>query len=486
MIFYIYRIKDQIYLYLKIKNTYTGMMSMEKIRTADALSNDYVASSTSNDKKVAYATIIGTTIEWYDYFVYAAVAGLVFNQVFFAPAGPFAANLLVFASIGISFVFRPLGAFIAGHYGDKLGRRLMLVLTLVLMGGATTLIGLLPTYESIGIAAPIILVLLRILQGISAGGEWGGAVLMAVEHAPEHQRGRFGAFPQLGVPLGLLLASGVLVIMTGYVSPGDEFVEWGWRIPFLFSLILLVVGHWIRKSVEESPVFEEIKERKSTISNPIRTLFSEYRGSVCTAALLCAGTTALGYMTTGGFIQNYTTNPNGPIALERTNILLLVTLSAVVWGIFTWLSANWSDKFGRKKIYLLGTLVQIVAAFVLFPLVDTASYLGIGLALAVLSMGIGMSYGVQAVLCSELFPASIRFSGISISYAVGAIAGGAFAPLIAAWLIGVTGSTAAVTVYLVMMASIAFLAICVLKDRTRIPLSLEHEDQQKQSPFIWK
>lgn len=459
---------------------------MEKIEIVDAVHQNYADVISQSDKKVAYATIIGTTIEWYDYFIYAAVAGLVFNQVFFAPAGPFAANLLVFASIGISFVFRPLGAFIAGHYGDKLGRRLMLVLTLVLMGGTTTLIGLLPTYASIGIAAPIILVLLRILQGISAGGEWGGAVLMAVEHAPEHKRGRFGAFPQLGVPLGLLLASLVLVIMTGYVSPGEEFVEWGWRIPFLLSLILLFVGHWIRKSVEESPVFEEIKERKSTIQNPIRVLFSQYKGSVLLAALLCAGTTALGYMTTGGFIQNYTTNPNGPIALDRTNILMLVTLSAVVWGGFTWISANLSDKFGRKKIYLLGTTIQIIAAFILFPLVDTASYAGIGLGLFVLSMGIGISYGVQAVLCAELFPASIRFSGISISYAVGSIIGGAFAPLIAAWLIGLTGSTSAVTVYLVIMACIAFTSITLLKDRTRIPLGLEHEKEQNQSPFIWK
>ena len=459
---------------------------MEKFSAANVVLEARTAASMRNDKKVAYATIIGTTIEWYDYFIYAAVAGLVFNQLFFAPSGAFAANLLVFASIGISFVFRPLGAFLAGHYGDRLGRRLMLVLTLVLMGGTTTLIGLLPTYESIGIAAPIILVSLRILQGISAGGEWGGAVLMAVEHAPENKRGRFGAFPQLGVPLGLLLASLVLVIMTGFVSPGDEFVEWGWRVPFLFSLVLLFVGHWIRKSVEESPVFEEIKERKGAIENPIRQLFGQYKGSVFAAALLCAGTTALGYMTTGGFIQNYTTNPAGPIGLERTTILTLVTISAVIWGIFTWLSANLSDKFGRKKIYLAGTLIQIVAAFVLFPLVDMGSYASIAAALFILSAGIGMSYGVQAVLCAELFPASIRFSGISISYAVGSILGGAFAPLIAAWLIGVTGGTTAVTIYLVSMALIAFTSIALLKDRTRIPLGLDHEAEQNASPFIWK
>ena len=439
----------------------------------------------STDKKVAYATIVGTTIEWYDYFIYAAVAGLVFNQLFFAPAGPVMANLLVFASIGISFLFRPLGAFIAGHFGDKLGRRGMLVLTLVLMGGATALIGLLPTYETIGIAAPIILILLRIIQGISAGGEWGGAVLMAVEHAPQHKRGRFGSFPQLGIPFGLLLASFVLVVMTTFVSPGDAFVEWGWRIPFIISLALLGIGHWIRRSIGESPVFEEIKQRKSTNPNPIKTLFKDHKMKVLLGALLCAGTTGLGYMTTGGFVQNYTTNPAGPIALDRAKILMLVTLSAIVWAAFTWISASLSDKFGRKKIYILGALLQLVAAFVLFPLVDTGSYLGIACGLFFLSMGVGFTHGVNAIVYTELFPASIRFSGISITYAIGSIIGGAFAPLIAAWLISISGSTTLVTVYLVIVALFALLAICLLKDRTGMPLGPDHEVEQNQSPFIW-
>ncbi len=457
---------------------------MSNINTATTLAHG-TAHSTAEDKKVAYATMIGTTIEWYDYFVYAAVAGLVFNQLFFAPAGPVIANLLVFASIGISFLFRPLGAFIAGHYGDKIGRRAMLVLTLILMGGSTVMIGLMPTYETIGIAAPIILILLRVLQGISAGGEWGGAVLMAVEHAPENKRGRFGAFPQLGVPFGLLLASLVLVIMTKWVSPGDAFVEWGWRIPFILSLALLVIGHWIRRSIGESPVFEEIKKRKSTIQNPIKVLFKSHKLTVLLAALLCAGTTGLGYMTTGGFIQNYTTNPAGPIALERSTILMLVTISGLVWAGFTWFSACMSDKFGRKKVYILGALLQLFAAFALFPLVGTATYSGIACGLFLLSMGAGFTHGINAIIYTELFPASIRFSGISITYAIGSIIGGAFAPLIAAWLIGLTGTTTSVTIYLMIVATFALIAILLLKDRTGMPLGIDHEEEQSKSPFIW-
>ena len=458
---------------------------MEQLNSAAIAPVEYLH-DTNADKKVAYATMIGTTIEWYDYFVYAAVAGLVFNQIFFAPAGPVIANLLVFASIGISFLFRPLGAFIAGHYGDKIGRRAMLVLTLILMGGSTVMIGLMPTYASIGIAAPICLILLRILQGISAGGEWGGAVLMAVEHAPENKRGRFGSFPQLGVPFGLLLASLVLVIMTQWISPGDAFIEWGWRIPFLLSLALLLIGHWIRRSIGESPIFEEIKQRKSTTQNPIKTLFKSHKMTVMLAALLCAGTTGLGYMTTGGFIQNYTTNPAGPMALDRSSILMLVTGSAVVWATFTWFSACMSDKFGRKKVYIFGAVLQLFAAFVLFPLVDTATYFGIACGLFFLSMGAGFTHGVNAIIYTELFPASIRFSGISITYAIGSIIGGAFAPLVAAWLISISGSTTLVTIYLVVIASLALTAICLLKDRSGMPLGVDHEQEQNKSPFIWQ
>ncbi|MFL4393251.1 MFS transporter [Acinetobacter pittii] len=437
------------------------------------------------ERKVAFATIIGTTVEWYDFFIYAAAAGLVFKDLFFSPAGDSLGTILTFATVGLSFLFRPLGAFLAGYIGDRYGRRFVLVITLILMGLATTSIGLLPTYDSIGIWAPVLLLILRILQGLAAGGEWGGAVLMAVEHAPNHKRGRFGAFPQIGVPLGLILASVMFALMTGFISPGDAFIEWGWRIPFLFSIVLLFVGHWIRRTVEESPVFEEIKQRKSTSTTPIRDLFKNHALLVILAALVFAGNSACGYMTTGGFIQNYATNPDGPLALPRTPILICVTLASIIWLISTWFSGVLSDNIGRKKTYIFGWIVQLFAVLTLFPLVNTASIPLIALALCFLALGIGLTYGVQSAFYSELFPASIRFSGISISYALGAILGGAFAPMIGAWLINVTGSTYAVTIYLLLMTSIAFLSTVSLRDRTGIPLGPNHEKEQSESPVIW-
>lgn len=446
--------------------------------------NDVSPKMSVSQKKVAFATIVGTTIEWYDFFIYASAAGLVFKQLFFAPAGNSLGTLLAFATVGVSFLFRPLGAFLAGYFGDRLGRRAVLVTTLVLMGLSTALIGLLPTYDQIGLLAPIALVILRILQGVSAGGEWGGAVLMAVEHAPQGKRGRFGAFPQIGVPIGLLLASGMLAVMSGIVAPGEAFLDWGWRIPFLFSIVLLFIGHWVRRSVEESPVFEEIKERKSTSEKPIKDLFSHSTLLVFLLALVFAGNNAVGYMTTGGFIQNYTTNPAGPIQLERTPILICVTIASAVWLLFTWLSGTWSDKIGRRNMYIIGWLVQLVGVITLFPLVNLATIPAVLTALCLLSIGIGLTYGAQSAFYSELFPASIRFSGVSISYAIGAILGGAFSPMIASWLISITGSSSSVAWYLSGMTLIGLIATLLLRDRSNIPLGPDHEAEQRKIPII--
>jgi len=444
-------------------------------------------------RRVVVATVVGTTVEWYDFFIYAFAAATVFAALFFEPMGKDFAQIVAFASVGVSFLFRPLGAFLAGHYGDKIGRRPMLVITLLLMGIATTLIGLLPTHAAIGIWAPVLLILLRVIQGISAGGEWGGAVLMAVEHAPKRKRGLFGASPQIGVPIGLLLASMVLALVQ-IIAPGapagssvhlseTPFGQWGWRIPFLLSVVLIGVGYWVRRQVEESPVFTEIAERKEQTRMPIVQLFRHHLLLVIVAALVFAGNNAVGYMTTGGYVQRYATDPKGPIGLGLGPVFWVVAMSGVTWLIFTWMGGWISDKLGRRNTYIVGWILQLIGVFLLFPLTNIGAVWSLAVALCVLTIGLGFTYGPQSALYSELFPASIRFSGVSISYAIGAIVGGAFSPLIAQAIFQATHSTTGITWYLAGMTVVGLLATLVLRDRTGIPLGPEHEGEQAKSPI---
>lgn len=436
----------------------------------------------ANQRRVAFATVIGTTVEWYDFFIYATAAGLVFSKLFFEPAGQEIALLISFASVGLSFLFRPLGAFLAGHFGDKIGRRAMLVLTLALMGASTTLIGVLPTYETAGLWAPVLLLLLRILQGISAGGEWGGAVLMAVEHAPEGHRGRAGSYPQVGVPLGMLLASGTMALMTGVISPGEAFMAWGWRVPFLVSIVLILVGYFVRRAVDESPVFEEIAEHKAQTNVPILVLFKKHWPLVIIAALVFAGNNAAGYMTTGGFFQSYTT---GTIGLERTDVLVAVAFGAAIWLVMTLVAGVLADKIGRKRTYQLGFIILAASLFPVFALVNSGSLALLYLAFGLFSIGLGLTYGPQAALYSELFPASVRFSGVSISYAIGAIVGGAFAPTIAQALVQATGGTTAVAVYLLVVVVISFTAVSLIRDRAGIDLSFRNQAEQETGALVF-
>ncbi|MFD5215517.1 MFS transporter [Microbacterium sp. NPDC058345] len=433
-------------------------------------------------RRVVVATVVGTTVEWYDFFIYAFAAATVFAALFFEPMGAEFAQIVSFFTVGVSFLFRPLGAFLAGHFGDKIGRRPMLVLTLLLMGVATTLVGVLPTHAAIGVWAPILLIFLRVVQGISAGGEWGGAVLMAVEHAPKAKRGIFGASPQIGVPIGLLLASMMLALMA-QIAPGDAFLEWGWRVPFLLSIVLIGVGYWVRRRVSESPVFTEIAERKEKSRMPIVQLLRHHLPLVIVAALVFAGNNAVGYMTTGGYVQRYATAVPGPIELDTSAVFWVVALSGVTWLISTWFGGWLSDRMGRRNTYILGWILQLAGVFLLFPLTNMGTIPSLAAALVILTIGLGFTYGPQAALYAELFPASIRFSGVSISYAIGAILGGAFSPMIAQAIFQATGSTAGITWYLAGMTLIGLVATLLLRDRSGIPLGPEHEDQQAESPI---
>ncbi|MFO1402598.1 MAG: MFS transporter [Steroidobacteraceae bacterium] len=437
-------------------------------------------------RRVALATIVGTTVEWYDFFIYATAAGLVFADLFFKPAGSRMAAIVSFASVGISFLFRPFGAFLAGHFGDRFGRRAVLVLTLLLMGAATTLIGVLPTYAQAGVLAPALLLLLRILQGISAGGEWGGAILMAVEHAPPARRGLAGSFPQIGVPLGMLLAAGVNALMTGWISPGAEFLAWGWRVPFLLSVVMIVIGYYVRRAVDESPVFLQIAARHQQSRVPIAELFRRHWGLVLLAALVFAGNNSAGYMTTGGFITKYATDPSGPIGLARTPVLLAIAGSAALWLVFTLAGGMLSDRYGRRRVYIFGYACQILAVFPMLALVNTGRIELLFLGLAIFTVGLGVTYGPQAAWYAELFPAPVRFSGVSIAYALGAILGGAFSPMIATALVQSTGGTTAVGWYLVTMSVIALIAVLLLRERRGIDLSIANQAEQEVGATVFE
>ncbi|MEE1620811.1 MFS transporter [Zafaria sp. Z1313] len=415
------------------------------------------AKKRNEERRVLAGTLVGTTIEWYDFFIFAQLTATLLTPLFLAPlneSNPGLGQILAFAMIGISFLFRPLGAVIAGHLGDKFGRKRVLVATLILMGVATSLIGLLPTYAQIGLWAPILLVLLRIVQGFSAGGEWGGAALMAVEHAPNHRRGLFGAFPQIGVPIGMILATGLLLVLRLSMTP-EEFNAWGWRIPFLLSIILIVVGYMIRRAVEESPVFKQLEQRKASEHTPLRDLFRTNTAEVVKAALIFISNNAAGYLLIAFFIA-YTTRV---LEMPVTPVLLATTVGSFGWLIFTLIGGWISDYLGRRNTFLIGYGIVFVWMIPMFMLIDTRNLFLYGFAIFVLTIGLGLSYGPQSAMYAEMFPAHIRYSGISIGYALGAILGGAFAATIAQALLEATGSSISISIYIMVITVVSIAGV---------------------------
>jgi metabolite-proton symporter len=412
-------------------------------------------------RRVALASLVGTTVEWYDFFIYASAAGLVFSQLFFTALDPATALLASFATIGVSFVARPLGGVIAGHLGDRIGRKRMLVATLLIMGLATVGVGLLPTYASIGVAAPILLLVLRLLQGLSAGGEWGGAALMAVEHAPPGRRGFFGTYPQVGVPIGLILANLVFLVVSTSTTK-EQFLSWGWRIPFLLSVVLIGVGIFVRARVDESPVFAKLRAQRARRSAPMLTVLRNQPRALLVAIGLFIANNMIGYLLIA-FVTSYGTRVLG---LPSSTMLAVGIVGAVVWGVAIVWSGAWSDRVGRRRVYLVGTIALLVWSFPFFLLLDTASLPLMLLAVAVLGVGLGLTYGPQAAAYAELFPVDVRYSGASFAYAIGAVLGGGFAPLIAQALIGATGTSLSVSVYMVVVCLITLAAVLAMREGT--------------------
>jgi metabolite-proton symporter len=414
-------------------------------------------------RRVAFASAIGTTIEWYDYFIYSTAAALIFGSQFFSTLSPASATLASFATLGVGFLARPVGGILWGHFGDRIGRKGMLVASLVLMGVATVGVGLLPTYAQIGIAAPILLVVLRLLQGLSAGGEWGGAALMAVEHAPAGQRGRYGAYSQIGVPAGLILAQLVFVVVDVAMSD-EQFAAWGWRLPFLFSIVLVGVGLFIRLRIEESPVFRALKTEQVRARLPMLDVLRERPHELLTASVSFIANTAIGYVFLA-YLLSYGTSVLG---VSRTTMLLVVIVGSVTWLVSIIVSARWSDRVGRKPVYLVGSVLLVVWPVPFFLLVDTRSPALMIVAVIVLTIGLGASYGPQSALFAEMFEPRYRYSGASFSYAVGAVLGGGFAPLVATALQSSTGTSLSVSAYMVATAVISLVAVLAIRETWRV------------------
>ena len=433
-------------------------------------------SRTQEERRVLAGTLVGTTIEWYDFFIYAQLTATLLTPLFLAPLGqsnPGLAQILSFAMIGISFFFRPLGAIIAGHLGDRYGRKKILVLTLILMGAATALIGVLPTYAAVGIAAPIMLVALRILQGFSAGGEWGGAALLSVEHAPDARRGYFGAYPQIGVPVGMILATGLLYILRVAMTP-EQFMAWGWRIPFLLSVVLIIVGYMIRRAVEESPIFKQIAQRKASEHTPLKELMRSNLKQVLQAALIFVSNNAAGYLVIAFFISYTTKVLKMPVA----PVLLATTIGSFGWLIFTLVGGWLSDKIGRRATFVWGYALVFVWMIPMFMLVDTGNIYLYTLGIFVLTIGLGLSYGPQSAMYAEMFPAHIRYSGISIGYAIGAILGGAFAATVAQILLEATGASVSIAIYIMVLTVISVAAVLWVGETRGRNLHVEDIDEE--------
>jgi metabolite-proton symporter len=417
-------------------------------------------------RRVAGATLIGTSIEWFDFFVYGSAAALVFGKLFFPSANPLTGTLLALSTFGVGFVARPFGGVVFAHFGDRIGRKSMLVLSVVMMGGGTFLVGLLPTYATIGIAAPVLLVLLRIVQGIGLGGEWGAAAVMAVEYAPPHRRGFFGSFPQTGVPAGMLVANLALLVVSAVVSD-EAFLAWGWRIPFLASIVLVAVGIVIRLRVAESPVFEQAKAAGKIERQPVLAVLRRQPGNVLRAAGLRFAENSTFYIHTT-FVLTYGTVVLG---MERGDLLLAVIVSSAI-GLASIPFYGWAcDRWGRRNTVLWGSLVLLAMSWPYFWALDTRSVPLIVLA-TVIAVNVGNSavYAPQPAYFSELFEPEVRYSGASIGAQGASVFAGGLAPVIATALLDATGGYDWIAIYMSAMVLITIVAALVSPDPYRASL----------------
>ncbi|MHA6615666.1 MFS transporter [Pseudonocardia sp. DLS-67] len=414
-------------------------------------------------RSIFAASFIGTSIEWYDYYIFGTAAALVFGSLFYPDFSPVAGTLAAFATFAVGFVARPLGAAVIGHFGDRIGRKSMLVLTLLLTGGATFLIGVLPTFAAIGIGAPILLVVLRLAQGFGVGGEWGGAVLIATEHASPRRRAVYGSFAQFGVPVGVLTSNLAFLAVSGLSN--EDFMAWGWRIPFLFSIVLVVVGFIVRSRLQDAPEFEQIKQERATSKVPIAELVRTRPLLLTLASLASIAPPAVGY-TVIVYMLTYGTKVVG---FARPTLLTLILLSTAVWIATIIVAAILSDRYGAKIVFVIGALTAVVWPLPMFALVDTGNA-GLALiAFCIAAVVQGIMAGAQGGLFTEIFDVRVRYSGISVAYQLGGMIGGAITPIAATALFAAYGSSTAVGLYVTALCVVSFVAALALRVPSRAP-----------------
>ncbi|MDQ4007589.1 MAG: MHS family MFS transporter [Actinomycetota bacterium] len=415
--------------------------------------------------KVVFASMIGTAVEWYDFFLYGSAAALVFAQLFFPSGDEFVGTLAAFATYGVGFAARPIGGIVFGHLGDKIGRKKMLVFSLLLMGAATFAIGLLPTYATIGIAAPALLVLFRLVQGFAVGGEWGGAVLMVAEHGDDRRRGFWSSWPQAGVPVGNLLATGVLWVLAFFQSDA-AFEAWGWRIPFLLSAVLVLIGLWVRLSIEESPLFVEARaevEAAKLPHQPLVDVVKQYPRQVLIAMGMRMCENICYYIFTI-VVLSYA---GDYVGLDTDRILKWLLIGAAIQSFMIPAIGALSDRVGRRPLYLSGAVLVGLWGFVFFGLIDTKQDWAIGLAIIVGLFAHSLMYAPQSAFFAELFGTSVRYTGASVGYQLASVFAGGVAPFIALWLLGPADgdvNTIGVSLYLVVAAAITVVATVAAKE----------------------